>query len=179
MRKKTNIRPEYFIYVANKPRSETVDHIGQHEINRLRKVLNDIVTQGKLTESYELDLFIGMAENYTSVTHKTFRNGKLKDIRVDEKPLLSGMLTPEKQNFLHFELSKSLCYFLGKKGNLKKIKICRMCNEFFIAKDVRRIICYKKACFNKYHKEDMQYRRKRAKKLTITTATAKSKQPSR
>lgn len=169
MRKKTNIRNEYFIYVANKPRSKTVDLIGQYYIRKLRKVLNDIVTQGKLMESYELDDFIRMAGSYTLVTRKIFVDGELIESKQDQQPYLKGLLQSKEENFLHFELSKSLCYFLGKKGNLKKIKICTICKDFFIAKDVKRIRCYKKRCENFYHAAAMvKYRRKSAKNKNST-----------
>jgi hypothetical protein len=64
------------------------------------------------------------------------------------------------------EVASSLFLYLSKKNNASKIKQCLLCKYFFIAKDVKRIICYKKACVNEYHKQDMKYRRKRAKKTT-------------
>ncbi|MEI7636172.1 MAG: hypothetical protein WCJ37_02620 [Syntrophus sp. (in: bacteria)] len=41
----------------------------------------------------------------------------------------------------------------------KKIKNCPICKKFFFAKDAKRVICYDKACVNKYHKQDMKKRR--------------------
>ncbi|MBF0227595.1 MAG: hypothetical protein HQK76_19280 [Desulfobacterales bacterium] len=47
----------------------------------------------------------------------------------------------------------SLLKFLEVKNNYKKIKLCPVCNKFFIAKDTKREFCYSKACEQKYKKE--------------------------
>jgi hypothetical protein len=65
------------------------------------------------------------------------------------------------------EVASSLIRFLSIKNNASKIKQCLLCKHFFIAKDVKRIICYKKACKNEYHKQDMKIRRRRARRQLL------------
>jgi hypothetical protein len=61
-------------------------------------------------------------------------------------------------DFLYCLACYSLLSFLAL-NKREKIKCCPYCKKFFIAKNTRRKICYKKSCWNEYHKADMKERR--------------------
>jgi hypothetical protein len=61
MRKQSNIRPEYFLYAANRPSEKTIDLLGQQTIDRLRRILAteasppDAPRTGDVQDSDDLD----------------------------------------------------------------------------------------------------------------------------
>ena len=61
--------------------------------------------------------------------------------------------------FLISIVSYSLVEFL-RKNNLKKLKLCPFCNNFFIAKDTKREKrCYSKECEKTYQREKKRKQR--------------------
>ena len=49
-------------------------------------------------------------------------------------------------------------FFLETK-NFNRIKNCSTCKQFFVARDLKRRICYSEGCRRKYHRNDMRKRR--------------------
>ncbi len=139
----------------------------------MRKVLNSITQEGEVVKSPEIDFFHSIAGSHTERGEENvIIDGKLHHHTPPiEEPYLMPLLTTDEENFFIFELSKNLVSFIGtEKDNVKKIKQCLMCNDFFIAKQKNTIMCKKRSCSNKYHAQDMNHRRKLAKR-----AAAKSK----
>lgn len=173
MKKKTNIQRHFFIRIANREDTTEDDPIAKDDVEKLRKVLSDIVTEnGEIPKTTEYDYFYRIAGSCETTIVKHVRkeiNGERESYSQTIRPInpFSDQLCA--QNDTLFKLSRSLCLFLIKEGNPKKIKQCLMCSSFFIAKDVKRIICYRKTCYNKYHAQDMKHRRKLAKKAPSKT----------
>jgi len=117
-------------------------------------ILEGIINNGgELIESQPLYFFIRL-KKACKLTH-IVSDGRLIEIADTDDPFAGSK---------HVHWLRTLCYSLIDflcNGNLKKLKKCPICGLFFIAKNVKRIYCYKIICMNKYHKNDMRNRRKR------------------
>ena len=122
----------------------------------LRNILdNIIVTGGRVNESDGLNFIITLQER--TITKYEIADGRLIENTMpspDDKGKV--MITP---GWLKFSCRTFIDFLCHK--NLKQLKKCPHCKKYFIAKDIKRKICYEKNCQNMYHKEDMKKRRDR------------------
>lgn len=119
----------------------------------LRIILDNIIKNGKIVESEELNFIIKLQQQL--IIRYEIENGQLI-----EKTMLNPndnfmiMATP---GWLKYSCRSLLDYLC--EGNLKQLKRCPYCRQYFIAKDAKRKICYDKKCRNNYHSSDMKKRR--------------------
>jgi hypothetical protein len=141
--------------------------ISPKDVLKLKKIMESIVREKKIIESKELNYFLAMAGH--SETHYLFENGVINKV-VTHLPYGSCCSScPAAYNELNInnlasfsdelqQLSKGLIKFLNT-SSLRNLKKCSICENFFLAKDTKRKICYEKKCINKYHRDDMKKRR--------------------
>jgi hypothetical protein len=79
---------------------------------------------------------------------------------IAEGEILGLLAYQNEGNRLYNLACHSLFVFLRVSNNRKRLKRCPYCKIFFIAKDMKRKICYSNECFTEYKRLEKQKQRK-------------------
>ena len=140
---------------------------------KLRKILDGIIKEKKLTDSEELKFFTEICEQHRDKYKVS--DGKLKKNKEYD--------SARKWNWVVYsewvqDLSFDLIYFLSNpKTDLRKVKKCQLCKKYYIAEQLRdnRKFCsikckrmnqWPREKWNEYMKEHREQKRKEMKKLS-------------
>ena len=102
---------------------------------KLRKILDEVIKEKKLTDSKELQFFTKICERYRD-------KYKVSDGKLEKRKIYDSARKWNWEVYSEWlqELSLSLIGFLSDpKTDLRKIKKCQLCEEYYIAKQLRDI----------------------------------------
>jgi len=113
--------------------------------SRLVKFLDSIIKKGKIEDGKDSRFILNVCNAHPNMNF-TIANGKVVKG--------SGYLM-EKTSYAISDLFE----FLTDPKNIKRIKKCPLCNNFFIAEDLRRLKCNSPECIKKYEREKKRKQR--------------------
>jgi len=113
----------------------------QEFYDRLKVLLTEITENEQLHDSESLNYFTQLKKNMT--------------YRVEDGRLIEEWLNCKAYPIMLTPVVTSLINFLCDSKKLQRLRRCPICQQFFIAKDTKRFLCYERECKTK---ED-QYRK--------------------
>ena len=140
---------------------------------KLRKILDGIIKEKKLTDSKELQFFTEICERYRDKYNVS--DGKLITIKeYDSARKWNWEVYSEWVQNLSFSL---IDFLSNPKTDLRKVKKCQLCKKYYIAEQLRdnRKFCsikckrmnqWPREKWNEYMKEHREQKRKEMKKLS-------------
>jgi len=140
---------------------------------KLRKILDGIIKEKELTDSEELQFFTEICEQFRD-KYKVSDGKLITTKEYDSARKWNWEVYSEWVQNLSFSL---IDFLSNSKTDLRKIKKCQLCKEYYIAKQLRdnRKFCSKKCKrmnqwprekWNEYMKEHREQKRKEMKKLS-------------